>query len=488
MKVHSGSGGPENYPNLNHSFISLSIPHHSRNIFDSRIIPLLTGQMSRNSPKPSRTPLDAEFEAAILASNQDYEDRVATLTKAMPEDMELSARIRCYILGFLSNRYDSRLRVMLKRTCRNDMRVLYKVEEEIVQELQNTTKQGAIKVHQPSRPLSPIAIILTGVGAAVGGAAVAVTAGLAAPIILPPLAAALGAGALAGGAGVAALATVCGAAGAGWSGYKVSRHFTDIASMTLHPVKPVQTTFTLGLNICVSGWYTNVTDLPAHWSFMSADSVVLEYERELMEALGNLWENMAVSTVAGMALGEALRTTVLGSALAAIAWPLTLIQLGGMVDHPWWLAVGRSRKCGVALAKLLLDNTKSAQGVRPVSLFGVSMGAIVIQHCLEELARIGACGIVEDVLLLGLPAKLPPPDRLARMRNIVAGRFVHGYSRKDWLLSFLYRTTRLHVGEVAGLVPWDVVGIESVDLTSLVNNHTEYRDKLEEIVVLLNLH
>src|SRR5262249_53336859 len=107
--------------------------------------------------------------------------------------------------------------------------------------------------------------------------------------------------------------------------------------------------------------------------------------------------------------------------------------------------------------------------------------------CLEELARLGAFGIVEDVMLLGLPAKLPSAPRLEAMRRVVAGRFVHGYSRKDWLLRFLFRTTRLHVGEVAGLVPWDIEGVESVDLTNLVTNHTEYREKVGDIVGLLGL-
>jgi hypothetical protein len=225
-----------------------------------------------------------------------------------------------------------------------------------------------------------------------------------------------------------------------------------------------------------------------HWLGMSAspDTVlVLEFEAEVMESLGNLWEEMAVTTVASVAMGEALRTTVIGSALAAVAWPLTLLQLGNMVDHPWWLAVGRAQKCGVLLARHL--HSRHIQGHRPVSLYGLSLGAIVVQRCLDELARRGAFGVVENAVLLGLPAKLPHQTRLERWRRIVAGRLVNGYCRQDWLLRFLFRTTRLHVGEVAGLVPWDVAGIESVDLTDLINTHTEYKSKSAEILQLLNL-
>ena len=442
-------------------------------------------------------PTEAEFMAAYEASQSDYEDkfnRVSDALRHSPDVLKEELVMRTFILAFLGHHYDARLRAYLKRRSRQNLASLYAVEGAILKELSSGGKtNSSLKVQSNSRPLSPSAILLTGVGAAVGGAAVAMTAGLAAPFVLPSIAAAIGSASIAGSMGVAAVATVCGAAGAGWSGYKVSKHFADVDGMNFWPVQTnepnTKNTKALGLTICVSGWYTNKADLPAHWSCMQSSPdtcIVMEYEAQLMESLGNLWEEMAMSTVAGMAVGEALRTTVIGTALAAVAWPLTLLQLGSMVDHPWWLAVGRSRRVGVLLAREL--HARSLQGARPVSLYGVSMGAIVVQHCLEELSRLGSFGLIENVLLLGLPAKLPKPDQVKRLRLVCSGRFVHGYSRKDWLLRFLFRTTRLHVGEVAGLVPWDVDGVESVDLTNLVSTHTEFRDKLDEIIDLLGLN
>lgn len=58
-----------------------------------------------------------------------------------------------------------------------------------------------------------------------------------------------------------------------------------------------------------------------------------------------------------------------------------------------------------------------------------------------ELPREPA-SIVEDVIMLGLPDRF---DALAweSCRQVVAGRFVNGYSRKDWVLSLMYRVNQV---------------------------------------------
>jgi len=61
------------------------------------------------------------------------------------------------------------------------------------------------------------------------------------------------------------------------------------------------------------------------------------------------------------------------------------------------------------------------------------------------------------------------------MRSVVAGRVVNVHSSKDYLLAFLYRSASLQLG-VAGLQPVDdVIGVENVDVSELVDGHTKYR-------------
>lgn len=67
------------------------------------------------------------------------------------------------------------------------------------------------------------------------------------------------------------------------------------------------------------------------------------------------------------------------------------------------------------------------------------------------------------------------------MTSVVAGRVVNGYSRGDWVLSFLYRTMNFAY-EIAGLSEVNVQGVENIDLTDLIHGHHEYKDKLKEVM------
>lgn len=53
-------------------------------------------------------------------------------------------------------------------------------------------------------------------------------------------------------------------------------------------------------------------------------------------------------------------------------------------------------------------------------------------HCLLELCRCQAKGIVEHAVLLGTPVGVTP-QRWRMARTVVAGRLVNGYSNQDWV-------------------------------------------------------
>lgn len=113
--------------------------------------------------------------------------------------------------------------------------------------------------------------------------------------------------------------------------------------------------------------------------------------------------------------------------------------------------------------------------MRPISLIGFSLGARVIFYALLELAKHKALGIVQDVFLLGATVTAPTKAWL-EARGVVAGRFVNGFARNDWVLNYLFRATTGGLNTVAGLRPVEnIPGLENVDVTDKIAGHMSYR-------------
>ncbi len=100
------------------------------------------------------------------------------------------------------------------------------------------------------------------------------------------------------------------------------------------------------------------------------------------------------------------------------------------IGSKWRVALRRAKLAGQLLARMLMQGLL---GERPVTLVGFSMGARLIFHCGLELARHGAAGLLEHVVLLGTPVSLRP-ERWAALRSVVARRVINGYSNNDWTL------------------------------------------------------
>ena len=149
-----------------------------------------------------------------------------------------------------------------------------------------------------------------------------------------------------------------------------------------------------------------------------------------------------------------------------------LTKLGYLIDNPWSNALDRAVAAGGVLADVLIQRSL---GVRPISLIGFSLGARVIFYALLELAKRNAYGIVQDVFLLGATVTAPM-KRWLEVRGVVAGRFVNGYARNDWILNYLFRASSGSLNTVAGLRPIDnVPGLQNIDLTDKISGHMSYR-------------
>jgi hypothetical protein len=165
--------------------------------------------------------------------------------------------------------------------------------------------------------------------------------------------------------------------------------------------------------------------------------------------------------------------------MAALQLPVVLTKLAYLIDNPWTVSLDRANAAGLILADSLIDRNL---GTRPVTFVGYSLGSRVIFSCLRELARKGAYGLVQNVYLFGSPI-VAKRDEYLKARTVVAGRFVNGFAKNDWILGYLFRLTSGGISRVAGLAPVeDIPGLENIDVTEFVPGHMSYRTAMPRLL------
>jgi hypothetical protein len=189
-----------------------------------------------------------------------------------------------------------------------------------------------------------------------------------------------------------------------------------------------------------------------------------------LRKLGGSLETVVKSAAWSVAKKEIISRTIFASLMTAL-WPIGLLKISQVVDNPFSVSMARADKAGLVLADALINK---AQGERPVTLIGYSVGARLIYSCLMSLVERRGFGLVENVILMGAPC---PSDEAPwrAMRSVVAGRLINVYSENDYILGFLYRTFNIQYG-VAGLQEIEEVrGIENVNVSDMVSGHLRYQ-------------
>ena len=228
----------------------------------------------------------------------------------------------------------------------------------------------------------------------------------------------------------------------------------------------------LRVTIGITGWLTSKDEVLTPWRVLGAGSELfaLRWELEALMNLGNSMTTMVSSAAWGAAKSELIKHTIFAE-LASAFWPIGLLKISRVVDNPFSIAKARADKAGEVLADALINK---AQGERPVTLIGYSLGARVIYSCLLSLAKRRAFGLVESVVLIGAPTPSTTND-WRQMRSVVASRLVNVYSSNDYVLGFLYRTSSVQYG-VAGLQKIEgLPSVENVDVSETVSGHLRYR-------------
>lgn len=228
----------------------------------------------------------------------------------------------------------------------------------------------------------------------------------------------------------------------------------------------------LRVTIGISGWLTEKEEVVKPWRSLStgAEVFALKYELEALLNLGNAMNGMVQSAAWGYAQKEMIAQTIFAD-LAAAMWPMALMKVARVIDNPFSVAKSRADKAGEVLADALVNR---AQGERPVTLIGYSLGARVIYTCLMSLAKRKEFGLVENAVLIGSPTPSDTSDWRV-LRSAVAGRLVNVYSVNDYVLGFMYRTSAIQYG-VAGLQKVEGLNsVENFDVSEDVSSHQRYR-------------
>ncbi|CAN6663598.1 probable lipase Mil1p [Trichomonascus vanleenenianus] len=319
-----------------------------------------------------------------------------------------------------------------------------------------------------------------------GGLVIGLSAGLLAPVIGAGLAAGFttigitGTSGFLAGAGGAAVVTTTGAAVGAHIGSKgMSIRMGHVRTFEFRPLHNNRRVNTI---VTVSGWMSGKED-DVRLPFSTVDPIMGDlfsvlWEPEMLQSMGQTI-NILATEVLVQSIQQVLGQTVLTALMASIQLPMVLAKLSYLLDNPWNVSLDRAWSAGLILADSLI---KRNLGVRPVTLVGFSLGARLIYSCLVELARRGAYGLVQDVYIFGAPVVVKR-DQFAVARSVVSGRFVNGFSRKDWILGYLFRATSGGLGRVAGLAPVELVAnVENFDDTEMVDGHMGYRKSIPKLL------
>jgi cytochrome b561 len=243
-----------------------------------------------------------------------------------------------------------------------------------------------------------------GIASVAGAALIGVTGGLAAPLVAASFGAimgTLGLGAVAGYLGVVAgssviVGSIFGAYGARMSGKMMDRYTREVKDFAFIPIRSppvpsgpdplaVSAEHRLRVSIAVSGWLTSRADVVNPWRVLGDDSEVfaLRFERRALLQLGNSLDRIVKRAAWSIAGRHVIQKTVLAPVLGAVIVPLAFKKVSQLVDNPYRIAQQRAEKAGTILAEAIINK---AQGERPLTLIGYSLGARVIYVCLMRLA------------------------------------------------------------------------------------------------------
>ncbi|OAA56571.1 DUF726 domain containing protein [Niveomyces insectorum RCEF 264] len=468
-----------------------------------------TGSISSPRTPMSPAPMDSPrlVEEDVAEPPPPYEERQgeelpdvrtpSQLPTTAKIDIDLRWTVLCdlFLVLIADSVYDARSRVLLERVGQSldvpaiDICKFEKKVTEALEMQQNAEKENwDEKEHMESRRKLALKrrYVMMGLATVGGGLVIGLSAGLLAPVIGAGLAAGFttigvtGTSGFLAGAGGAAIITSSAAASGGVIGVRAANRRTG--AVRTFEYRPLHNNKRVNLIVTVSGWMTGKVD-DVRLPYSTVDPVMGDiysvlWEPEMLTSMGDTINILATEALT-QGLQQLLGSTILVSLMAALQLPVVLTKLSYLIDNPWAVSLDRATMAGLILADSLIDRNL---GTRPITLVGYSLGSRVIFSCLKELARKGAFGVIQNVFLFGSPIVVKH-DEYMRVRAVVAGRFVNGYNRNDWILGYLFRLTNGGIRRIAGLGAVEgIPGLENFDVTEFVVGHMDYRTAMPRLL------
>ncbi|EED15440.1 DUF726 domain protein [Talaromyces stipitatus ATCC 10500] len=334
-----------------------------------------------------------------------------------------------------------------------------------------------------------------GIATVAGAALIGITGGLAAPLVAAGLGTVMGGLGLGGTIAASYLGALAssgvvvgglfGAYGGKMTGKMMDRYAREVEDFAFVPIRgklakklndekeAAKEDHRLRVTIGITGWVTEEDNIVVPWRVIGPESEVfaLRWEYEALLNLGNSMRALVTTAAWKFASHQVLIRTVFAGLMSAVLLPFGLMRLAKIAANPFNVAISRADKAGEVLADALING---AQGKRPVTLVGYSLGSRVIYSCLRNLAQRRAYGLIDSAIFMGSPI---PADAAEwhSMRAVVAGRLVNIYSKNDSVLALLYRATHLEV-DISGLQPVrGVPNLENMDASDTVSGHLRYQ-------------
>ncbi|GAA5979564.1 hypothetical protein JCM11641_007870 [Rhodosporidiobolus odoratus] len=328
----------------------------------------------------------------------------------------------------------------------------------------------------------------TGAGFVLGGVAIGLTGGLAAPALAPVLAGTFGIAAFSGAGGAVLIGTLLGLGGGGLAGYRTHRRMQGLESVSFEPIKDEELADapqipSLTATIVASGFLLDQKDSIDPWRSTlrtaKIDAFALKADSQTFLEAGKSLESFVKNKLITMGGTEVIKRTALAAVYAGVALPLTVFQGATTAfDSDFSRCRDKAKKAGVLLAEILM---KEVQGKRPTQLIGYGPGASIIFSCLLELHKRQLGHLVYSAVLISLPDS-PSPVAWASARSVVSHEVVNVYSTEDWVLGIAARLYTLS-SKIAGLRPVKVEGITDLDASDLLQKgHLDLRNQLAAIL------
>jgi hypothetical protein len=148
----------------------------------------------------------------------------------------------------------------------------------------------------------------------------------------------------------------------------------------------------------------------------------------------------------------------------------------GLINNPWSIACTKAGQMGVLLADILARTNKK------YILCGHSLGARVIYYALEALGT-KEDKLIYDVHLLGGAVGNDKKD-WEKAKKAVSGKINNYKSDNDYVLSTMYKLGTFFTSNPIGLNDIEVAKINTIDVTSIVKGHMEYKNNFAKIAIL----